>query len=678
MLLLFLVLVIVRPTSAVAFVVNSGLDTGDANPGNGICDDGGGNCTLRAAIEETNALPGADSLTFTASFGFAPAAPYPAILDVLTIDGTAGGFYPTINGAGAGAGANGLQIDTTGGGTTIIGLQIIAFNGAGIFINNSANNVIGTTAGVASFSNIISGNNGDGILIFGPTSTGNVVMHNWIGLDATGSGQLANGGDGIEINTATGNIIGGAAANQANFISGNTGNGIAILNNVAGNTITGNNIGFDISGIPGTPIPNAQNGIFLQNSDNNTINSNNVGGNLQNGVALTVGSDNNNIASNLLGNQLSCNFAPPPTPPGVTWGNQLNGLLISGGSTNNNVGGSGGNQIYGNTANGVQITGVGSDGNTIANNIFGATAVFVLSNCQNGVQIDTNAANNTVSGNTITLQPFGSGVLLDTNAANNSITTNVINNNAGAGIANPGGGNGNLFQANQIDANGGLGIDLNGAGVTGNDGGDGDAGPNDLQNFPVLTSALSDGATIQISGTLNSTVTTTFRVDFYSVATCDGSGNGEGAVFLGSGNVLTDGAGNVTFTAPVTSATTTGFITATTTNPGNSTSEFSACIPITPPADVAITKTDSADPITLGNSVTYTLSVVNNGPGGSNGVVVTDTLPANVTFVSASAGCTQAAGVVTCNVGALGLARRCSSPSPLRRTRQASSPITPV
>jgi|GEM_PF-3684520 len=49
-------------TRATVFNVNSTLDTPDAVQGDGICDDGSGNCTLRAAVQECNALAGADQI----------------------------------------------------------------------------------------------------------------------------------------------------------------------------------------------------------------------------------------------------------------------------------------------------------------------------------------------------------------------------------------------------------------------------------------------------------------------------------------------------------------------------------------------------------------------------------------------------------------------------------------
>ncbi len=74
---------------------------------------------------------------------------------------------------------------------------------------------------------------------------------------------------------------------------------------------------------------------------------------------------------------------------------------------------------------------------------------------------------------------------------------------------------------------------------------------------------------------------------------------------------------------------------------------------VTREVDLAITKTDSPDPVTAGEQLTWTLSVVNHGPSDATGVVVTDTLPAGVTFVSASSGCTESGGTVTCTVGDL-------------------------
>ncbi len=71
-------------------------------------------------------------------------------------------------------------------------------------------------------------------------------------------------------------------------------------------------------------------------------------------------------------------------------------------------------------------------------------------------------------------------------------------------------------------------------------------------------------------------------------------------------------------------------------------------------ADLGIVKTAPASVIP-GNALAWTLMVTNNGPADSNGAQVTDTLPAGVTFVSASPGCALAAGKVTCTLGLLGV-----------------------
>jgi uncharacterized repeat protein (TIGR01451 family) len=67
-------------------------------------------------------------------------------------------------------------------------------------------------------------------------------------------------------------------------------------------------------------------------------------------------------------------------------------------------------------------------------------------------------------------------------------------------------------------------------------------------------------------------------------------------------------------------------------------------------ADLGLTKTAPAS-VTQGDTFTYTLDVTNAGPATAISVTVVDTLPAGVTFVSASAGCSEAGGVVTCDLG---------------------------
>jgi uncharacterized repeat protein (TIGR01451 family) len=77
---------------------------------------------------------------------------------------------------------------------------------------------------------------------------------------------------------------------------------------------------------------------------------------------------------------------------------------------------------------------------------------------------------------------------------------------------------------------------------------------------------------------------------------------------------------------------------------------------VAPGADLAITKSDSADPVVVGNGVTYTLSVKNNGPADATNVVATDNLPAGLTYGSATpsqGSCSESTGTVTCALGDL-------------------------
>ena len=123
--------------------------------------------------------------------------------------------------------------------------------------------------------------------------------------------------------------------------------------------------------------------------------------------------------------------------------------------------------------------------------------------------------------------------------------------------------------------------------MTPNDDGDGDIGSNNLQNYPVVSSAVSG------STSLNSTANTEFRIEFFANTACDPSGNGEGQTFLGFENVTTDGTGNVSFSTTVAVG---QFITATTTDPAGNTSEFSECIEVTAGSTPTPTPTPTVTP----------------------------------------------------------------------------------
>jgi parallel beta-helix repeat protein len=175
---------------------------------------------------------------------------------------------------------------------------------------------------------------------------------------------------------------------------------------------------------------------------------------------------------------------------------------------------------------------------------------------------DCNISDNSLAG---VLVQGGSGATL----TGNTLTAN------GTGVAVVGSGPATALVGNSIFGNSRLGVDLGDDGVTANDPGDADIGPNGLQNYPVVTSAIRDATTTRIQGTLNSVANAPFTLRFYGSGACHASGFGEGEVFLGSTAVTTDGSGNASF--DVTFPLTTTHVTATATDDAGNTSEFSAC-----------------------------------------------------------------------------------------------------
>jgi parallel beta-helix repeat protein len=210
-----------------------------------------------------------------------------------------------------------------------------------------------------------------------------------------------------------------------------------------------------------------------------------------------------------------------------------------------------------------------SDNNTVADNT-------IIGSGARGVVIAVGSDNNTVADNTITHNTFG---VFISQSSDNSIERNEIAHTTGSGVLVFGFSDHrkNTIQSNSIFDNGELGIDLApDLGVTLNDLGDGDTGPNDLQNFPVLTSALVSPGVLLVKGTIDTPNPDTVTVEFFANPTGpDPSGHGEGEVFLGA--VTPKSSGKIKAVLATTVAVGTA-ITATATDADGNTSEFAANI----------------------------------------------------------------------------------------------------
>jgi CSLREA domain-containing protein len=356
-------------------------------------------------------------------------------------------------------------------------------------------------------------------------------------LDGSGAGAGANGLT----------ITSGGAFIQGFAIENFSGNGIDISNN-GSNTLSCNFIGTNQTGI--TSAGNGGDGILINGSPTNVIGlgagaGNVISGNTGAGIHV-VNSTSTNISGNKIGTEVTGTAARA---------NNIGISLDNSTGTNIGTGGGGaGNVISGNTGDGIYVAS-------------GSQAII-----QNN-QIGTDFSGNNNLHNT------GNGIRIDTSNGS-TISNNIIKFNQAAGVAVTGAtATGNTITSNQIASNTGLGIDLGANGVTNNDTGDIDNGPNGLQNFPVIATASPK----EVVGTLNSTANGTFQIDIYTVGTCDASNHGEGDTFIASTTISLDGSGNGSFAVDVTGAVSDGQIVtaATTDTTTNSTSEFSACATVT-------------------------------------------------------------------------------------------------
>lgn len=483
-----------------SFSVSSLGDGEDTNPGDGIAVDAGGFTTLRAAMMEAEALAGADTITFhhlppgihTIVVGKA----LPTITakgGSITIDGTTlPGYDPThlpgVMISGPLVPAPGLTIES--GNSTIKGLGILGFSGAGILLReNGSNEIFNNLIGIDRTSatgnngndhgieivdssdnvigsknlsdyNVISGNTQHGIHIRG-NSSGNIVVNNLIGTDLAGTSLKSNSQGGIFIGEgATKNQVGQAWQWQ-NVIASGRGHGIHIAGNE--NVVAGNNIGLNrlMSDRLGNDI-----GVLI------TGNGNTIGGEAK----VTFGSkgnptyisepvniiSGNDIGIRILGkdNHVNGNFVGlgPNGEAQTVFGNAEHGIQIGGpdpvAATNNNIGGkidpvtgkivNGGhvysNVISNNRQGGIYFVGPGPQANTVQENRIGlnreGTSVVgneSFDNAKNknvgfGIKIENSALNVVGNGNSIATNKTFGIYIVGVGSAENTVNGNFIEN----------------------------------------------------------------------------------------------------------------------------------------------------------------------------------------------------------------------------------------------------------
>jgi uncharacterized repeat protein (TIGR01451 family) len=737
------------------FTVNDASDVIDAIPGNGVCETvtGSGICTLRAAIQETNALAGPDTITLPAgtyTLSIAGAGENLSATGDLDINGSL-----TINGAGSGSttiNAGGLDraldisttvvaqitgVTITGGNTTTDGGGIQLSAGASLTLVSSA--VISNTA--TSFGGGIHNNGGT------------------LALDAT---TVAN-------NTSSG--AGGGIRNQASgatslingsVVSGNTApssNGGGISNSSGTVTVTNSTIGSGNSALSGGGIAQtAGTTVSLVGSTviSNTATTGSGGGVINTGGTLTVnGSDvtdntaaiqggglrNDGGGTTTISNGSLINLNDAPNGGGVSNSNGAVHVVDTTVMSNTASTGDGGGlrndsttaavtlaitntliytNVAGSNGGGIQSGGVNSATLTIVNSTLSANQAFgTAGGVQNSTLTGTIAlANVTITGN---FTGAGGSGLRNAGSGNATVKNSIIalsgngpNCSTGDTITSQGfnlentntcdfTGTGDLF--NVIPTLGALqdngGPTLTHALLTGSRGideGDNVVGCTDTSGALLTTDqrgfARPVGARCDIgayeSNPADMSVTKSDSPDpaangapltYTVVITNNGPAVSSGSVFTdilpasvtfasapaGCGNFtnvvtcsvpsLASGA-SMSFAIVVT-PTATGVITNTVTvdgievdpTPGNDTAV--AVTTVLPAADLSVSKSDSPDPVVINQPLTYTVTLTNNGPDNSTGSTVTDTLPAGVTFGSASGGCSEAGGVVTCAIGAL-------------------------
>ncbi len=469
---------------AATFDVDSLADAVDSSPGDGACDTGTGVCTLRAAIMESNAQPGSDTITFSVSGTIILTGNLPSITDPVWLDGP-GSSLLTID-AATNSCLEGLVVQgSTASGTRIENLAISGGTGHGIAVIDASSTVIqgnaigavrgglvaGSTGilldGTASAATVGGSGAGEGNVIGGQSyaaivssdSGGDQIIGNIVGLMEDGSTAAGNAGYGILIYssscTARDNVV-SAFPNAA---------ALTVFSAAGGATIAGNLIGTDVSGTVGRGslhgIVSTASGVTIGGTspaDGNVISSNSIYGVMVNGGAGVV------IEGNTIGLDTT-GTAPLPNSTGI----QLTAPATVGGT------GDAGNVISGNYVNVGSTAGAASS--IIQGNLIGLNRPGTAAIPGSAVGISANAAmtiggtgtgeGNVISGNGDGISLNASGVVIEGNLIGTDVTgTAALGNQYGVRVPNLGGGTtisgstigGNTAAAGNVISGNGWGI----------------------------------------------------------------------------------------------------------------------------------------------------------------------------------------------------------------------------
>jgi CSLREA domain-containing protein len=419
-------------------------------------------------------------------------------------------------------------------------------NQNGVVLVNATQNAIG--GAVANEGNLISGNAIAGIYLQNARS--NSIQGNFIGTDLLGLSAVSNFA-GIRIADSGGNVIGGTTIEARNIISGNAQDGIRIGGiHATNNVVQGNFVGVDVTGQSSEG--NGRHGIFITtNSPSggpamfNTIGTADAGGNIisgngEDGVQLAFGATSNRLSGNKIGLSANSQANLPNLRHGVSLLDATNNVVGNASSGAGNI--IAANERYGVfIADGVLAT--GSVSNRVQGNVIGLSGagnknhgVFVQKSSWNWIGGLGAKEGNRIAFNGTNLMQRGHGVVIES-GTNNPILGNLIWGNTGRGISL--GTNSTVI--NDLIA---VGTFWDRQAIH-----DLDEGPNNLQNYPVITKVAHypEKGVQELTWTLTTHSNQAYRVEIFRNAAPDKSGFGEGQELIETLNVMTDTNGVAVF-----------------------------------------------------------------------------------------------------------------------------------